>query len=105
MNHIGQSERATQDRVISLFRNELGYRYLGDWTDRPNNSNIDVGLLTAYLTKSGYSPSQISRALDRLITEAGRIPVERDTLYRKVYRENGGAAWTIGEQIRSLVPA
>ena len=71
MNHIGQSERATQDRVISLFRNELGYRYLGDWTDRPNNSNIDVGLLTAYLTKSGYSPSQISRALDRLITEAG----------------------------------
>lgn len=43
--------------------------------------------------------------LHRLITEAGRIPVERDTLYRKVYRENGGAAWTIGEQIRSLVPA
>ena len=21
------------DRVIALFRDELGYRYLGDWTD------------------------------------------------------------------------
>ncbi len=35
--------------------------------------------------------------LNRLITEAGRIPVERDTLYRKVIRE--GAAWHIGEPI------
>lgn len=71
VNNIGQSERATQDWVIALFSEELGYRYLGDWTDRPNNSNIEVGLLTAYLTKRGYSPSQISRAFDRLTTEAG----------------------------------
>jgi type I restriction enzyme, R subunit len=32
MNDIGQPERATQDRVITLFRDELRYRYLGDWT-------------------------------------------------------------------------
>lgn len=31
---VGQPERATQDRVIALFRDELRYRYLGDWTDR-----------------------------------------------------------------------
>ncbi len=71
MNAIGQPERATQNRVIALFRDELGYRYLGDWSDRPNNSNIEEGLLTAWLSKSGYSPSQISRALDRLRIEAG----------------------------------
>lgn len=71
MSHIGQPERATQNRVVALFRDELGYRTLGDWTDRQNNSNIEEGLLTAYLTKSGYSPAQISRALDRLRTEAG----------------------------------
>jgi type I restriction enzyme R subunit len=41
---VGQSERATQNRVIALFRDELGYRYLGDWTDRPDNSNIKRGL-------------------------------------------------------------
>jgi transposase InsO family protein len=46
---VGQPERATQNRVIALFRDELGYRTLGDWTDRPDNSNIEEGLLTAYI--------------------------------------------------------
>jgi len=39
MSTIGQAERATQSRIIALFRDELGYRTLGDWTDRPSNSN------------------------------------------------------------------
>ena len=69
--NIGQPERVTQNRVIALFRDELGYRTLGDWTDRPNNSNVEDSLLSAYLIKRGYSTSQISRALDRLRTEAG----------------------------------
>jgi type I restriction enzyme R subunit len=51
MSTIGQPERATQNRVIALFRDELGYRYLGDWTDRPDNSNVEESLLPAYLTK------------------------------------------------------
>lgn len=67
---IGQPERATQNRVIALFRDELGYRYLGNWIDRQNNSNIEDGLLTAHLIKRGYSTAQISRALDRLLTES-----------------------------------
>lgn len=71
MNEIGKPERNTQNRVIALFRDELDYRYLGDWTGRPNNSNIEEGLLTAYLNRNGYSTAQISRALDRLRTEAG----------------------------------
>ena len=71
MPDIGQPERATQNRVIALFRDELSYTYLGDWTDRANNSNIEEGLLTTYLSKSGFSPAQISRALDELRTEAG----------------------------------
>lgn len=38
MSTIVQPERITQDRVLALFREELGYRYLGDWTDRPHHS-------------------------------------------------------------------
>jgi type I restriction enzyme R subunit len=30
MTNVGQSERATQNRVLTLFRDELGYRYIGD---------------------------------------------------------------------------
>ena len=67
---IGQPERATQNRVITLFRDELNYRYLGDWHDRDDNSNIEESLLTAYLTRSGYSPTLISKAIYDLRTEA-----------------------------------
>jgi len=70
MSDIGKPERATQNRVIALFHAELGYRYLGDWTVRDSNSNIEEGLLTAWLTKRGYTPAQISVALHKLRTEA-----------------------------------
>ena len=78
---IGKPERATQDRVIALFRDELKYRYLGDWTDRPNNSNIEESLLTDYLRKAGYSDLQISRAIYLLRQEA-------DNHHRGLYDNN-----------------
>jgi len=37
--------------------------------------------------------------LNQLITEAGRIPVERDTLYRRVIRD--GNRWSIGEAVQA----
>ena len=67
---IGQLERVTQNRIIQLFVDELGYRYLGDWTDRPNNSNIEETYLSAYLAKQGYSTALINRALDKIKVEA-----------------------------------
>src|SRR5437870_12097776 len=70
MSTVGQPERATQNRVIALFRDELRYRYLGDWTDRDANSNIEESLLSAWLTKSGYTLAQISVAVHKLRTEA-----------------------------------
>tara|TARA_R110000824_G_C15232376_1_gene678759 strand:+ start:2424 stop:5474 length:3051 start_codon:yes stop_codon:yes gene_type:complete len=70
MINIGKPERETQDRVIKLFRDELGYQYLGDWQYQDGNSNIEEGLLTAYLTRSGYSQDQITRALYTLRTVA-----------------------------------
>jgi type I restriction enzyme R subunit len=70
LDTIGQPERATQNRVVALFRDELGYRYLGDWTDREGNSNIEEGLLSDWLAKSGYTQAQIGVALHKLRTEA-----------------------------------
>jgi type I site-specific restriction-modification system R (restriction) subunit len=70
MSAIGKPERATQNRVIALFRDELSYRYLGDWSDRDGNSNIEEDLLTAYLSRNGYTPAQISSAVYKLRTEA-----------------------------------
>lgn len=67
---IGQPERVTQKRVIALFRDELRYRYLGDWRDREGNSNVEEEMLTAYLADSGYSPAQISKAIRALRAEA-----------------------------------
>jgi len=70
MSGIGKPERVTQNRVIVLFRDELKYRYLGDKSDEPNNSNIEEKLLTDYLTIAGYSPAQINRAIYLIKTEA-----------------------------------
>jgi aminodeoxyfutalosine synthase len=45
------------------------------------------------------SPQELTVAeLRRLIEEAGRVPVERDTLYREVVRENGN--WKTGRRLQ-----
>lgn len=83
MKNVGQPERATQNRVLALFRDELGYRYLGDWSDGEVNSNIEESLLSAWLTRSGYTPTQINAALYKLRTEA-------DNHSRRLYGNNEG---------------
>src|SRR5664279_3205001 len=81
MSDIGKPERLTQDPIIALFRDELHYRYLGDWTDRDGNSNIEEGILSTCLTKCGYIPAQISAAIYKLRTEA-------DNHSRSLYENN-----------------
>jgi type I restriction enzyme, R subunit len=41
---LGQIERKTQQRVVKLFREVLGYDYFGNWTDREGNANIEPDL-------------------------------------------------------------
>ena len=81
MSDIGKNERATQNRNIALFRDELGYRYLGDWSDRDGNNNIEEGLLTDYLRKTGYSQPQIAVVLHGL-------RIESDNHSRNLYGNN-----------------
>lgn len=66
MSDIGQRERMTQNRIVSLFQNELGWDYLGDWHDRPDNKNIEKVFLSKWLTDRGVSDVLISKALRQL---------------------------------------
>ena len=66
MNTQPVSEWATQQRVIGLFQNELGYDYLGDWREREGNRNIEVELLSKWLRKQKVSDALIQRVLRTL---------------------------------------
>lgn len=63
MTDIGKAERVTQNRVAKLFVDELGYKHLGDWTDRVSNSNIEKDLFSVYMIGAGYSQAQINAVL------------------------------------------
>jgi len=72
MSTVGQIEKRTQQRVVKLFCDTLGYDYLGDWTDREGNRNIETDLLHAFLKdKQGYDEGLITRALHVLDKAAG----------------------------------
>ena len=78
---IIKPERETQHRVVALFRDALNYRYLGNRSDRTNNSNIDEELLAAHLVQAGYTLDQISRAIYLL-------RVESENPNRSIYDNN-----------------
>src|SRR6056297_1138674 len=70
MGDVSKPERETQNRAVRLFRDTLGYDYLGDWDERENNSNIEDELLRQYLSRQGYTPDKINAAILKLKTEA-----------------------------------
>lgn len=85
MYNIGQTERITQNRVIQLFKNELGYEYLGNWEERDINSNIEEEILTTYLSANGYSAVQINKAIYELRTTSNNFNDSLYTTNKNVY--------------------
>ena len=63
---ISQKESATQARVTHLFTESLGYTYLGRWSDRPDNRNIEPALLRAFLLAQGVDTALADRAIFQL---------------------------------------
>ena len=80
MTGIGEIERKTQNRVVALVKNSLGYEYLGDLTDR-DNENIIEAQLRKSLKDRGYSTVLVDRAIEDLVR------VSRDTT-KNLYERN-----------------
>lgn len=72
MSTIGKSEWVTQNRVIRLFTDRLHYVYLGDWTERLSNSNIEDNLLGGWLERRGHSEAEIGQAIEKLRRRADK---------------------------------
>lgn len=66
LSTVGQLERITQNRVVKLFQDQLGYRYLGNWQDRPGNSHIEESTLRHWLQGRGIDDNLINRTLYQL---------------------------------------
>ena len=71
MSTVGQIERATQQRIVKLFSETLGYDYLGNWSDRVGTRNVDMDLSHSFLKSQGYDDALITKALHQLSKVAG----------------------------------
>ena len=63
MSKVGEVERATQNRVVKLFTEKLGYKYLGNWEEREENSCIEEEALRAFLASAGVTSDLGDRAI------------------------------------------
>ncbi|MCF7814401.1 MAG: type I restriction endonuclease subunit R [Candidatus Cloacimonetes bacterium] len=84
MGTVGAPEIDTQIKVIQLFKNELGYDYLGDWRDR-DNSNIEIELLTDYLKSKSYSEKLIGKAIKKIKSESNNLAKGLYTANQEIY--------------------
>ena len=65
MSDVGQKERATQNRVVQLFKEQLGYTYLGNWEEGERTMPVEDRLLWDSLAKRGYDEGLIQKALTK----------------------------------------
>ena len=63
---VGQIERKPKTVWLLCSNNVLKYTYLGNWEDRPGNSNIEEDIVREYLSEKGYNEILINKALDKL---------------------------------------
>ena len=105
MTTVGQIERITQNRVVELFQDQLGYRYLGNWEDREDNSNIEENILRQYLIKKGYSKNLIDKAIREIVRAATNQSKSLYDINKEVYallRYGVNVKEDVGENTRTV---
>jgi type I restriction enzyme, R subunit len=86
-NQVGKPERASQNRVIQLFQDELGYTYLGDWEEEVRTQPIEEDLLFKYLTKNNrYSSELAQKAVDAIVKAATNLSDDLYEANKEVYK-------------------
>src|SRR3972149_5566214 len=107
MSIVGQIEKKTQARVVRLFREQLSYDYLGDWTDREGNRNIEEELLRRFLReKQSYDETLITRTLyilDKAAGDTGKSLYDRNRAVYDLVLYVNGIALGVLELKRSTV--
>ena len=82
---VGPRERLVQNRVVGLL-GALGWRHLGDWSQRAGNANIEPALLEPWLAARGRYPAPvIRRAVDALTRAAANRTDDLYDVNRAVY--------------------
>jgi type I restriction enzyme R subunit len=85
MTGIGDVERKTQERVIELVRDSLGYEYLGNLTDLDNENLIEAQLRKS-LSDRGYVEIVIDKAVEELVRTSRDTTKNLFERNREVYK-------------------
>jgi type I restriction enzyme R subunit len=84
---VGQVEKATQDRVVKLFTDALGYQYLGHWQEETRRAGIEEATLRQYLRDDqGYAEAEVAEAIRKLRKVAENSTDSLYTRNRAVYQ-------------------
>ena len=65
MSKVGQIERETQNRLVNLLQEKLGYAYLGNWEKQYNSNLIETEYL-AFQTSKGVSEDLAKKSFREL---------------------------------------
>ncbi|MGB7528944.1 type I restriction endonuclease subunit R [Sphingobacterium cellulitidis] len=102
---INPIERITQNRIIQLFQEQLGYSYYGNWEKREYNSNVEQEVLKANLLKRGYSEALANKAVKELYdlahTNSGNL-YDRNKAFYNTLRYGVKVRSELGEQFDTI---
>ena len=104
---INPIERITQNRIIQLFTEQLGYTYYGNWEDRINNSNVEDTYLRKFLKKQKYPPTLVEKAISEVAqlanSNTGNL-YERNQKMYNLLRYGVKARPELGEHFETIFP-